>query len=52
MLVNEKKTITEIADAVGFENYSYFTKVFKKNTGLTPREFKQQLIGESGKNFL
>jgi YesN/AraC family two-component response regulator len=39
MLVNDNKTISEIANALGYENYSYFTKVFKKNTGITPREF-------------
>ena len=43
MLVNDNKTISEIANALGYENYSYFSKVFKKNTGITPREFKIQV---------
>lgn len=41
MLVNSDKTISEIADYLGFENYSYFTRVFKKSTGFTPREFRK-----------
>ena len=30
-----------IAEAVGFENYTYFTKLFKKRTGLSPKEFRK-----------
>ncbi|HFU3801322.1 TPA: helix-turn-helix domain-containing protein, partial [Streptococcus suis] len=26
---------------VGYDNYSYFSKTFKKNTGLSPIEFRQ-----------
>ena len=34
-------TIGEVANELGFENYSYFTKVFKKHTNLTPKGFKK-----------
>lgn len=34
-------TIKEIAFELGFEEHSYFTKVFKKLTGKTPSDFKQ-----------
>lgn len=34
-------TIGEVANDLGFENYSYFTKVFKKYTNLTPKGFKK-----------
>lgn len=34
-------TIGEVANELGFENYSYFTKVFKKYTNLTPQGFKK-----------
>jgi AraC family transcriptional activator of pobA len=34
-------TIGEVANELGFENYSYFTKVFKKYTNLTPKGFKE-----------
>lgn len=33
--------IKEITFELGFEEHSYFTKVFKKMTGLTPSDFKQ-----------
>ena len=34
--------ITDIAIAVGFDDASYFARVFKKQTGLTPREYKKR----------
>ncbi len=36
-----KTSITEIALDVGFSNSGYFTKVFRAETGLSPREFIQ-----------
>ena len=42
MLSNQKTTIKEIAYALGFEEASYFTKYFKKETGLKPKEFQQK----------
>jgi AraC-like DNA-binding protein len=33
------RTLVDIADAVGFEDRSYFTKVFKRVTGVSPRLF-------------
>jgi AraC-like DNA-binding protein len=35
---------TEIAEKVGFENPSRFSKIFKKVTSLTPGEYKKQKI--------
>jgi AraC family transcriptional activator of pobA len=43
LLVNPKKSINQVADELGFENYSYFTKLFKKQTGATPSEFRNSL---------
>lgn len=34
--------ITTICYEIGFDNPSYFTEVFKKMTGVTPKDFKQQ----------
>ena len=35
------KSVRETAASVGFDNYTYFSKLFKKKTGLTPGEFKR-----------
>lgn len=40
LLTNTSYSIIDIAIAVGFENQSYFTKVFKKFTGLTPKQYR------------
>jgi AraC family transcriptional activator of pobA len=32
--------IREIAFALGYEDYAYFSRFFKKNTGITPSEFR------------
>lgn len=37
--------IYEISDRVGFESSSYFSKVFKKLEGVSPREYMQKLQG-------
>lgn len=33
--------LTEVADLLGFHDYSYFSKIFKKTTGLTPTGFSK-----------
>ena len=40
LLSNTDYSIIDIAVAVGFEDQSYFSKVFKKYTGLTPKQFR------------
>ena len=42
LLVSSKGSVEEIAVAVGFANSSYFCKVFKSTTGLTPSEFAER----------
>ncbi len=42
MLRDTDHSINFIADCVGCENYSYFTKIFKKQTGYTPSEYRSQ----------
>ncbi len=41
-LVNSSGSVEEIAVSVGFANASYFCKVFKSLTGLTPLEFAEK----------
>ena len=40
-LINGNLRLVDIAYAVGFEDQSYFTKVFKKLTGVAPCKFKE-----------
>ncbi len=48
MLEKTNLKISDIAQTVGYDNFSHFTKMFKKATGLTPFEYrrKYQNIGE------
>lgn len=43
LLINPGLTITEIAYRLNFEDNSYFSKFYKKQTGMTPEEFRKQL---------
>lgn len=36
--------ITSIIEQVGYDNISYFYRIFKKKYGLTPKEYKKQLV--------
>lgn len=40
LLSNTDYSIIDIAIAIGFEDQSYFSKVFKKYTGRTPKQFR------------
>ena len=40
MLMDKKFTVNEIATELGFDDYSYFTRLFKKHTGMTPTDFR------------
>lgn len=35
------KTIQEVALAVGIENFAYFSRLFKKKTGLSPSQYRK-----------
>lgn len=34
--------VYEVADILGFENVTYFSRFFKKHTGMSPKEYKEQ----------
>jgi YesN/AraC family two-component response regulator len=40
LLLNEKISLAEISNLIGFEGQSYFTKVFKHLTGVSPGKFR------------
>lgn len=42
MLLEGDRSISEIAYRLGFENPPYFSRLFKKEVGLSPTEFKNQ----------
>jgi AraC-like DNA-binding protein len=44
LLMSTDSTIAEIAYQLGFENPPYFTRLFKKEVGLTPVKYKKQFM--------
>lgn len=42
MMTDENLKIYEISDALGFESAFYFSRVFKKVTGFSPRDYMKQ----------
>jgi AraC-like DNA-binding protein len=44
LLIGEKQNVSEIAYMLGFENLPYFSRLFKKETGVSPNQFKKQLV--------
>jgi len=42
MLIDKQLAVNEVAYALGYEDYSYFSRVFKKQTGLSPTEFRNK----------
>ena len=43
-LRKKDKTVSEIAYDLGFENMSYFSRLFKKETGMLPTSYKNQFL--------
>ena len=44
LLVTGERSISEIAYQLGFENPPYFSRLFKKEVGVSPKEFKNQIL--------
>ncbi len=42
LLIVSDKPVSEIAAEVGYSDYNYFIKVFKKETGVTPLKYRKQ----------
>lgn len=43
LLQEDTLSITEIAFQVGFEDSNYFSRIFRRKNGLSPREFRRRL---------
>jgi len=43
----DEESISEISQICGYRDTNYFTKVFKKNTGQTPSEYRKHMRGLS-----
>ncbi len=46
-LTDNNCTISEAADYAGFYDYNYFSKVFKSEMGVTPSEYKKNLVNRT-----
>lgn len=44
MLVAGDRSVSEIAYQLGFENPPYFSRLFKKEVGMSPKEYKNQVM--------
>lgn len=45
LLLNPDLKVYEVANRVGYDNYRYFSKIFKKHCGDTPFEYRKKEIG-------
>ena len=43
-----KAGLTEISCLVGYDDYTYFSRVFKKLAGVSPREYRDRCLAEKG----
>ena len=41
MLLGTEKTVSEISDELGFQYPQHFNRIFKKNTGHTPKDYRK-----------
>ena len=44
LLQNEHYNITEISNIIGYDNPLYFSKIFKKVKGISPSEYRKNII--------
>jgi AraC-like DNA-binding protein len=44
ILKRSDKNVTEIANALGFENSPYFSRLFKREVGMSPQQYKKHFL--------
>ena len=52
LLADPNVHVTDAAQRVGFDNFSYFSTVFKKATGITPNEYHLKTSGNATRFLL
>jgi two-component system response regulator YesN len=45
LLATSALSVIDVATAVGIEDQSYFSRLFKKETGMTPSSFRKKMQG-------
>jgi AraC-like DNA-binding protein len=51
LLLETSMSLSQISEALGIEHPEYLSVFFKKETGLTPREYRDQVRGHSFLQF-
>lgn len=42
MLIITELSVSEVSSAVGYDNFSYFSRLFKDKTGYTPKDYRKE----------
>lgn len=48
MLLHTEEPVSAVAEQAGFNDYNYFTKIFKSLTGVTPSAYRKAARGQTG----
>jgi len=51
LLKNPQITVAQICEQVGFHDQQYFSKIFKKHTGMTVTEYRKRKVIKSGEDM-
>jgi transcriptional regulator GlxA family with amidase domain len=41
LLLSSSRSIAEVASSTGFSSQSYFSQIFRKNTGMSPLQYRK-----------
>ena len=41
LLWDDRMRVSEVAQAVGYDNFAYFSRLFRKKTGMAPKEYRR-----------
>ena len=47
LLLSSAKTIVEVSESVGYNDYRVFTKVFKKHVGVSPSQYRKEFLSDN-----